>query len=174
MSYLPIDGPLALYFINDAETWTAMSDDELRAKNDSLLKEFRSQIRHAQFWGNLHKRAALGLIGIAIFASIGAGICGLLGYSSKLVGLLSFIPGALALFATTFNFERRGIIYRRKARLLKELEGRFIYQMPTLASADQIAAIHREKSAIESEIAEDEDSITADWTRVETSAKTRP
>jgi hypothetical protein len=151
-----------------------MTDDELRAKRDSLLKEFHTEIRHAQFWGDVHKRAALGFIGIAIFASIATGITGLLGYSPRLVGLLSFIPGALALFATTFSFEKRGVIYRRKARMLRELQGRFLYQMDTLPSADEIATIHRQKSAIESAVAEDEEAIVADWKPLERRANPGP
>jgi hypothetical protein len=144
-----------------------MSDDELRTKKDSLLKELRRRIWHEEFWGDQNYRATLGLIGIAIAASIAAGILGLLEFPPKAVGLTSFLPGALTLIATTFNFQRRATVHRRKARLLNQLEGRFIYQMPTLPSADQIALIHREMTEIESEIAKEEDAITVDFGRVE-------
>ena len=99
---------------------------------------------------------------------------GLLDYPSKLVGLLSFIPGALALIATTFNFDQRAKLHRRKARELNDLKGRFIFQMPTLPSADQTALIHREMTVIESRIGKDEEDIKADWNPVNAGTSANP
>ena len=81
----------------------------------------------------------------------------------QIVGLVSFVPRAATLFATTFDFQKRATFHRRKARLLDELRGRFIYQMPTLASADQIALIHQELTGIEAKLAIDEDNIVVNF-----------
>jgi hypothetical protein len=141
-----------------------MSDDELRDKQDLLHKEIQSKIWHEEFWRDVNNRATLGLIGIAIVASATAGILGLLKKNAQIVGLVSFVPGAATLFATTFDFQKRATFHRRKARLLDELRGRFIYQMPTLASADQVALIHQELTGIEAKLAIDEDNIVVNFT----------
>jgi hypothetical protein len=149
-----------------------MSDDELRAKKEGLTKALKDQIRHEKWWGDVNKRSSMGLIAIAIIASAGAGIAGLLGTRPMIVGLFSFLPGILALTATTFNFDLRAKFHHRKSRQLNDLLGRFQYEMPTLPNADQIAIIHRAKTEIEAKTADDEEKyLDPNWNWVKTNDK---
>jgi hypothetical protein len=153
----------------------AMSDDELRAKKEGLTKALKNQIRHEKWWGAVNRRSSMGLIAAAIVASAGAGIAGLLETPPKIVGLISFVPGVLALAATTFNFDLRAKFHHRKSRQLSDLLGRFEYEMPTLPSADQIAIIHRAKTEIEAKTAEDEEKyLDPNWNWVNANDKAKP
>jgi hypothetical protein len=43
-----------------------MSEEQLREKKESLLKEIGKRVQHENFWGDQNRRASMGLLGIAI------------------------------------------------------------------------------------------------------------
>jgi hypothetical protein len=131
-------------------------------KKEALLTELQQIVWHEGFWASINQNTSTGLTLLAILASIGAGIAGLLGsVSSQKIGIAAFIPGALALVATTMNFDGKAKFHNRKKRAMDALLGRLKYQMPDAPTDDQISLIHKTMSDIDQRLGDEWDSVSA-------------
>lgn len=90
---------------------------------------------------------------LAILASAFAGLGGLTSMlGSQAVGTIALIPGAFALLSTTIKFDGRAMWHYRKKRELDALWRRLKFEMPTPPTADQIALISSERSALDKKL----------------------
>lgn len=108
---------------------------------------------------------AMTLMTVAVLASVFAGVGGLskiLG--AQVVGLVALIPGAFALLSTTIKFDGKAVWHYRKKRELDSLWRRLKFEMPTPPTADQIALIASERSALDNKLdVEWEKQFALDW-----------
>jgi hypothetical protein len=90
---------------------------------------------------------------LMILAILASGFAGLGGLSSMLgaqaVGAIALIPGVFALLSTTIKFDGRAMWHYRKKRELDALWRRLKFEMPTPPTADQIALVSAERSALD-------------------------
>ena len=93
------------------------------------------------------------LMVVAILASAFAGFGGLTSsLDAQAVGAIALVLGAFALLSTTIKFDGRAMWHYRKRRELDAPWRRLKFEMPTPPSADQIALISSERSAIDKEL----------------------
>jgi hypothetical protein len=125
----------------------------LQTKADALTGLLDSDSRREHSRARTNHWTGMTLMIVAILAS---GFAGLGGLTSKLgpqaVGAIALIPGAFALLSTTIKFDGRAMWHYRKKRELDALLRRLKFELPTPPTADQIARISSERSALDKKL----------------------
>lgn len=120
---------------------------ELKERKDCLCREMDHSIARSERLGRNTHWVAIVLMCGAITASFLAGLAGLSGaLSTRTIGILSLIPGAIALFATQFKPQLRSSWHYRKANKFKALRSRLLYEQALDPDPEQIALIARDRA----------------------------
>jgi hypothetical protein len=125
----------------------------LQTKANELAGILKVDLRNELLRARTNHWTGMMLMILAILASVFAGVGGL---STKLgaqtVGAIALIPGAFALLSTTIKFDGRAMWHYRKKRELDALWRRLKFEMPVPPTADQIALISSERSALDKKL----------------------
>lgn len=124
-----------------------------QTKADELAGILKVDARNEHLRARTNHWTGMTLMITAILASAFAGLGGL---STKLgaqtVGAIALIPGAFALLSTTIKFDGRAMWHYRKKRELDALWRRLKFEMPVPPTADQVALISSERSALDKKL----------------------
>jgi hypothetical protein len=125
----------------------------LQTKADALADILKVDLSKEHVRARTNHWTGMMLMIVAILASACAGLGGL---SAKLgaqtVGAIALIPGAFALLSTTIKFDGRAMWHYRKKRELDALWRRLKFEMTVPPTADQIARISSERSALDKKL----------------------
>ena len=125
----------------------------LQTKADELAGILKVDRRNEHLRARTNHWTGMTLMIMAILASAFAGLGGL---SAKLgaqtIGAIALIPGAFALLSTTIKCDGRAMWHYRKKRELDALWRRLKVEMPVPPTADQIALISAERSALDKKL----------------------
>jgi hypothetical protein len=117
-------------------------DDEIKQRRAELLKQLTSEAKRSRKLAQLNYVAVLWMAWISVGASIAAGLLGLLGMlQAKWVGVIAFLPAALAIAANTLKLQAKANWHYQQEIQLNGLSRRLQFEMPVNPSADNIAAI---------------------------------
>lgn len=95
--------------------------------------------RNAYIWSQ-------SLFTAALLCSVAAAVCGLFfDVSGKIVGGIAALPPLIAFVAVNLKLEERANWHYRKSNMFESLNSRLRYQLPEIPSADNIAAIARDR-----------------------------
>jgi hypothetical protein len=124
-------------------------EPEIQGRRDNLKQELNDQIERCDKRAREAHWLAISLMLIALTCSGLAGLAGIGGFLPKLlIGILALIPGGIAITATTFKPQARSSWHYRKADALGSLRSRLLYQLPVNPSADNVAAIARDRDKL--------------------------
>ena len=129
-----------------------------------LIDEIDMEIKKAQGLAVLDHRLALVSMTIGLMASFVAGVCGLVGVSSKITGSIAFVPGFLALIGSTFKFEGRSTWHFRKKYAYQALKYRLMFKLPVRPSNEEVGEIMEEWIRIKERMLKEwDDSLELNW-----------
>jgi len=121
-------------------------DADIARRKDDLDRELVSLIGESRFYGwLLHILALAGMI-VAVGCSLIAGLAGvgeLL--SSKWVGVLALVPGAVAVLAMQFKLQEKSNWHFHRLYAAERLRGRLRYHLPPEPAVEDIARIDAER-----------------------------
>jgi len=117
--------------------------------------------RHAYIWSQC-------LFTLALLCSVGAAICGLFfNASGRVVGGIAALPPLIAFLAVNLKLEERANWHYRKSNIFEALNSRLAYQLPETPTADNIAAIARDRDRAVAEMeVEWERTKSANWSQM--------
>jgi hypothetical protein len=122
----------------------------LQLKADELLDLIARDLRREHMRARANHWIGMILMVLAILASACAGLGGLTAkFGPQLTGGIALIPGAFALLSTTIKFDGRAMWHYRKKRELDALWRRLRFELPTPPTADQIARISTDRTAVD-------------------------
>jgi len=129
-------------------------DSELVKERDKAYGLAKSAYLWSQF-----------LFTAAILCSVAAAICGLFfNLSGKAVGGIAALPAILAFIAVNLKLEARASWHYRRAYEMNELHSRLLYQLPETPTADNVAAIAKDRDTVINKMHDEWDkTITVNW-----------
>src|SRR5437762_2750748 len=126
-----------------------MISTEIQSRMDILEKELDQEIRHAQPRAAADYWIAVILMILTVLSSVIAGIGGISkSFNPEVVGALALIPGAIALLVSYLKYQGKSSFHYKKIHSLKALKSRLRLQLPERPSADQIAALAKERDRL--------------------------
>ena len=141
-------------------------DDQLNSRKVQLRQELEIAITSVQRRAKRAHWLGICLMLTALICSLGTGIAGLTALlGQKVLGALALVPGAAAIAASRFRLQARSNWHHRKYNALNALRSRLLYQMPVEPTADQIAAIAKERDSLNEQMqAQWQKEVASDWT----------
>ena len=122
---------------------------EIKARLDLLERELDQEIQRAHTRAAADYWIAVFLMVLTISSSFIAGIGGISKWlGSEVVGVLALIPGAIALLVSYLKYQGKSSYHYRKAHKLKALKSKLRLQLSEEPTADQIAAIARDRDQL--------------------------
>jgi hypothetical protein len=119
---------------------------EIQRRVDALKEQLDEEIVHSWEKAKRNHLANLILMIIALAASVIAGLGGITNaLSAQTTGAVALLPGLMALVAVTMKFQGKAGWHYRKRDALKNLKSRLCFELPESPSADNVAAIAKEK-----------------------------
>jgi len=126
---------------------------EIQARANGLEEQLNDDISYESLRARGDYWIAVVLIVITLGSSVAAGLGGLaFGWSAQRTAVVAFIPGAIAIIATTMKFEGKSNWHYRKLYGLNSLKSRLLFELPSTPSVDNIAAISKERRELIAEM----------------------
>ena len=125
------------------------ADEEINARAAKLTVELDGEIAQEKLFATGGYRIAMALVLTGLLSSFIAGIGGLVHlWKPDVTAVLAFIPGSTTIFLSTLKFEGKSDWHYRKLYALQSLRERLLYQGPIPLTADFVARIASEKTAL--------------------------
>jgi hypothetical protein len=126
-----------------------MPNADLESRREGLEQELLAQIKREGLRATQTHWIAIVLMIAALCCGAIAGVGGLTETLSKTaLGVLALIPAGIAIAVAQFKFQGRSSWHYRKSNEFDALRSRLKYQLPTEFTADNIAAIAKDRDLL--------------------------
>jgi hypothetical protein len=120
----------------------------MNKRKQDLRNEITHDIKNARDNARMNHLTSVFMMVIALLCSVAAAVSGLIAKNPQAAGLLAILPPLIAFIVTNLKLDGKACWYFNKVNAFEGLRSRLLYELPEHPSADNIAAISRERAGV--------------------------